>query len=111
MPVRDKNPFGPSTEEVGKADVGVSDPFESPESVVKCPVCSEKKPEKINTRNTPTQILRICTTCGNQWSCGNVGGAYMIPISPEMRRPQVLEEDDVADDYRLSGTDRWFSDD
>jgi len=111
MPVKDRNPFGPSADAPSTADVGVADPFDRPDSVVKCPVCSERDPDKIGTQNTPTQILRNCKTCGNKWSCGNVGGAYMIPISEELRRPAPVDEDDIPDDFRLSGTDRWFGDD
>src|SRR5690349_8424098 len=98
MPVKDRNPFGPSEEAPSKADVGVSDPFERPQSVVKCPVCEEKNPEKIFTRNTPSQIVRRCATCSNEWSCGTVGGAYMTPITEEMMRPPVVEEQDIPDD-------------
>lgn len=110
MPVKDKNPFGHSTDKPSTADVGVVDPFENAQAVVQCPVCQEKAPEKIETRNTPTQILRICRTCGNKWSCGNVGGAYMVPISDDLRRPQTEEVEDLPDDFRMSGTDRWFDD-
>ncbi len=111
MPVRDRNPFGREEEEVGKADAGVSDPFGRPESVVTCPVCGEKDPSKIGTHNTPSQILRNCKVCGNRWSCGNVGGAYMVPITEEMRRPQPEEDVEAPEDFRMSGTDRWFGDD
>ena len=107
MPVKDRNPFGTGTLEEGKADIGVSDPFERPQAVVKCPVCDERTPEKIGTRNTPSQILRDCKTCGNTWSCGTVGGAYMVPITEDMTRPQI-EDEDIPEDFRMSGTDRWF---
>lgn len=110
MPVKDRNPFGHTPEEPSKADSGVSDPFERPQGLVKCPVCDEKDPEKIGTQNTPTQILRTCRTCGNKWSCGNVGGAYMIPITEADMRQQPVEEPDIPDDFRLSGTDHWFDD-
>lgn len=111
MPVKDRNPFGSSPDEQpSKADVGAPDPFDAGQGVVVCPVCKERRPEKIGTRNTPSQILRNCTTCGNQWSCGTVGGAYMVPITEDMRRPPAPEEEDIAEDFRLSGTERWFDD-
>lgn len=111
MPVKDRNPFGPDEAAPSKADAGITDPFERPQAVVTCPVCGEKTPEKITTRNTPSQILRQCTVCGNEWSCGSVGGAYMVPITEDMMRPAIPEEPDTPDDVRLSGTERWFSDD
>ncbi len=110
MPVKDRNPFGPTLEEPSTADNGVTDPFERPQSVVKCPVCDEKDPNKIGTHNTPSQILRQCKTCGNKWSCGTVGGAYMVPIGEDDMRPQPVEEPDIPDDFRLSGTEQWFDD-
>lgn len=111
MPVKDRNPFAPNNAaEEGKADVGVTDPFTTPVNVVKCPVCGETKHEKIETTNTPTEVLRNCKSCGNKWSCGSVGGKHFIPITDEQkispREPDPL--DDVPDDFRMSGTDKWF---
>jgi len=113
MPVKDRNPFGES--EISKADIGAKNPFDKHDAVVECPVCNERTPEKIGTRNTPTQILRSCRTCGNEWSCGNVGGAIMVPITNEMLRPPTgaeiaAAEPDVPEDFRLSGTESWFDD-
>lgn len=110
MPVKDRNPFGPNTVEEGKADVGVSDPFSKPTNVVKCAMCGEMNPEKLTSHNTPTQIIRGCKSCGNKWSCGNVGGLMPVEITEaEMMPPQAPDPaEDVPDDPRLSGTERWF---
>lgn len=111
MPVKDRNPFG--EEEAVGADPGGPSPFAKHDTVVECPVCNERTPEKIATRNTPTQILRHCNTCGNEWSCGSVGGLAMTPITEEMRRPHTgselaAAEPDMPDDFRLRGTEDWF---
>lgn len=113
MPVKDRNPFGQEVE-VGKADAGASNPFDR--SPIQCPVCQEKDPAKIGTQVTPSQTLRICNVCGNKWSCGNVGGAVMVPLAEvpeELKRPPSEAEIDneIPEDFRLSGTDRWFGDD
>jgi len=104
MPVKDRNPFGPaavSEAPVSKADVGVPDPFRVQHNVVTCPTCSEKDPSKIRTRSLPTQILRKCTTCGQEWA----GGGETAP--PTLPRQQETE-DDIPDDPRMSGTEQWF---
>lgn len=110
MPVKDRNPFGQDVEATGSADEGLPNPFERPQSVIECPMCLERDPAKIATHNTPSQILRECVVCGNKWSCGTVGGAYMIPIA-ESPSLSVNTEPDIPEDYRMSGTDRWFGDD
>lgn len=109
MPVNDRNPFGPSTPEESKADIGVSDPLAKPPNVVKCPVCEESRAEQIATHNTPTQILRTCKTCGNKWSCGNVGGLIPVEHTGQVLTPEPPDpEEDIPPDFRLSGTDEWF---
>lgn len=110
MPVKDRNPFGPNTVEEGKADIGVTDPFKTPVAVIKCHVCGETKHEQIETKNTPTQVLRHCKTCGNDWSCGNVGGLIPVPITDDQKMaPRTPDpEEDIPPDFRLSGTDEWF---
>lgn len=105
MPVRDRNPFGPDAapdSTVSKADAGVADPFQTPQDLVKCPTCAECVPEKIKTTTIGAQIYRTCSTCGNKWAGGSLGAAP--PVIPGRQQ----EEEDIPDDPRLSGTERWF---
>lgn len=106
MPVKDRNPFGGADEPVEGAALAERSNSSVEHGVVKCPVCDERNPSKISTRNTPSQILRTCAVCGNQWSCGTVGGAY---FGEDRHLPQAISNDeDLPDDVRLSGTERWF---
>jgi hypothetical protein len=111
MPVRDKNPWGGSdlpSDAKHEAPKDLHDPTEA--LVIKCPICGERTPEKIATQNTPSQILRKCKTCGNQWSCGNVGGAYEAPLGNPNPINAFVDDEELPPDPRLSGTERWFGD-
>jgi hypothetical protein len=111
MAVRSHNPFEESQNNPFEQK---SNPFEGIVGVIRCPVCQEKDADKLDNRNTPYQVIRICKTCGNQWSCGNAGGfpgiaqrALEAPpegsFDPEPAWPQTdafrTRSFDIGEDY------------
>lgn len=64
-------------------------PYQSPtdiedlSQVVICPKCKERTPEKIDTRGTEYGILRLCKTCGNEWSGGTCALGIPDPTAPD----------------------------
>lgn len=102
-----KNPF--ETPEENPFEKGSSSPFDrTGTSVVRCPVCQNSDPNKLDNHNTPHEILRSCLVCGNKWSCGNVGGLSNLPPRVDTEPPPEEPWDpeptsQPLDDFRTRG--------